>query len=121
MTKKLEINDNPATKKKMRAYRKMVRRHQRKLVKLAKHLYPHDYSYFYDMTVAMVEFYYEYYNEGNNVWQTDETRLPTVNSLKAILDFIENEDKGLTDFRVEDTYFKKFFELIGENITMWWD
>lgn len=87
--------------KEIREYNRMYRRHRRELVKLAKETREWDYCWFYRSIIMQINHMYEYYSNGNNVWQTDETRLPIVEELKHVLDCdaeierLENEHFGL--------------------------
>lgn len=87
--------------KEMREYNKMHRRHRKELVKLAKETGEWDSSWLYRSIIMQIRHMHEYYSNGNNVWQTDETRLPIVEELKHILDCdaeierLESEHFGL--------------------------
>ena len=85
--------------KEMRAYRKMHRRHKRELVKLAKTIREWDYGWLYDSTIMQIRHMYEYYTAGNNVWQSDESLLPLIDSLKYVLN-LDNELEHLWDDHV---------------------
>lgn len=71
--------------KEMREYNKMHRRHRKELIKLARETGEWDTYWFYKSIIMQIRHMYEYYSSGNNVWQTDETRLPIVEELKHIL------------------------------------
>lgn len=79
--------------KETRAYRKMHRKHRRELIKLAKKTGEWDWGYFHDMVLMQVKHMHEYYTAGNNVWQTDESRLPIIEQLQHILDVDAEIDK----------------------------
>ena len=107
-----------------RAYCKMERRHRRKLVKLAKKIKPYDYCFFHDFVVAMIEFYSEYYDKGNNIWQTDETRIPIVESLKGLIELnktFETSAGLVVNDQAAVAFYKEFYKTIGEDICLWWD
>lgn len=72
--------------KEMRAYRKMYRRHRREMVKLAKKVHEWDYGWIDELVLTQIKHMYEYFSEGNNVWQADESRLKIVEQLKRVLD-----------------------------------
>lgn len=133
--------------KEMRAYRKMYRRHRKELVKHAKETREWDYGWLYDSTIMQVRHMYEYYTERNNVWQTDETLVPIVESLGHVLalndeldhlwddhprGYIKNEDGSIssTDEKLksfsdkadrEMELYAEIYSYIGQNIMYWWD
>lgn len=69
-------------------YKKMIRKHCKKLNKLNKaaHKSPWDYGFGLNYFIAFLEFMQDYYNLGYNVWQTDESLTPLKESLKKALD-----------------------------------
>ena len=104
--------------KEYRIYCKMERRHRRELVKLAKNTHDYDYDYLHRLVILKLRHFLEYYESGYNVWQTDETLIPLINSLKetlSIADEIENSDL------VDPELYKKFYSLVGKYIVYWWD
>ena len=78
--------------KEMRAYNKMHRKHRKELIKLAKEDAEWDWEFLHDLVITKIRHMHEYYKESNNVWQTDETLLPTINELKHVLDLQEEMD-----------------------------
>lgn len=112
--------------KDMRAYRKGHRKHRKELVKLAKNTYEFDYGYFHRMVIMQIIHMLEYYSDGHNVLQTDESRLCIVKQLQHILD-IESEINRLeevTSSEAENKISELYVELyksIGENLRNWWD
>lgn len=137
-------------RKEKSAYRKMYKKHRKEMIRLAKEDKDFDWSYLHDLVIAKVKHMYEYYKEGNNVWQTDETRIPIINQLKYILDtqyeldhlydelekdiIIENTDNSFifndsseyaqtaTDlYNKEVELYKKLYAFIGEHLQEWWD
>jgi hypothetical protein len=78
---------------------------------------------------------YEYYSAGNNVWQTDETRVPICAQLNHILQLQEEIDHiydevEVNKLSVEDTtniwkkeseLYKSIYTFIGEHLEEWWD
>jgi len=136
--------------KEMREYNKMHRRHRKELVKLAKETGEWDSSWLHRMVIMQVKHMHEYYSNGNNVWQTDETRLPIIEELKYVLDLedelerLENYHCGLefvydgdkiVGHTVPDDFLERFdkqearerelyeeiYSYIGKNIRNWWD
>ena len=137
--------------KEMREYRKMRRRHRKELVKLAKEVRPFDWSWLHDMTLLQIQQMFEYYVDGNNVWQIDELRFEIIAQLKEVLDtqeaiernyedecgleFVYDEDGYIVKTIQPDDYservlhnydeeiylYEKFYSLIGKNILRWWD
>lgn len=132
--------------KEMRAYRKMYRRHKRELVKLAKEARPFDWGWLDELVLTQVKHMYEYFSAGNNVWQTDETRLPITEQLKHVLDlyeemdhlyeaypssYIVNDDSSVTIMDGCQNYinrekrrqelFEEIYSYVGCHIQEWWD
>ena len=110
--------------KEMRAYYKMRRKHRKELIKMVKEGFDFDWCYLHDLVITKIRHMYEYFAAGNNVWQTDETRLPTVEELKHVLDMQEEIDKEVASMfyvekRVEQ--YKAMYEYIGEHLLGWWD
>lgn len=133
--------------KEMRAYNKMYRRHRRELVKLAKTIREWDYGWLYDSTIMQIRHMYEYYTDRNNVYQSDESLLSLIDSLKYVLD-LNNELEHLWDNHVNDCIvnddgsihateesakrfidkskreqelYQEIYNYIGSNILTWWD
>ena len=136
--------------KETRAYRKMHRRHRKELIKLAKADAEWDWTYLHDIVIAKIRHMYEYYKAGNNVWQSDETLLPTIDELKHVLDLQEeldnvfkdvpapemtkNDDKSLTftwseeakqlsdkAYKRHDELYEEIYSYIGKHLQGWWD
>ena len=93
---------------------------------------------------------YEYYSNGNNVWQTDETRIPICIQLNHVLQLQEDIDHLYDDLepvimeyttdgsytvsrnkesaakvqellQKESELYKSIYSFIGEHIEEWWD
>ena len=136
--------------KSTRAYRKMHRKHRKELIKLAKDDKEWDWKYLHDLVMVKIRHMYEYYKAGNNVWQTDETLLPTIDELKHVLDLQEeldnvfkdvpapemtkNDDKSLTftwseesrqlsdkAYKRHDELYEEIYSYIGKHLQGWWD
>ena len=133
--------------KEMRAYNKMYRRHKRELVKLAKTIREWDYGWLYDSTIMQVRHMYEYYTARNNVYQSDESLLSLIDSLKYVLDLndelehlwdshvgghIVNEDGSISateesaksfidKSKREQELYAEIYNHIAYNIMTWWD
>ena len=115
--------------KEMRAYNKMHRRHRKEIVKLAKQVREWDYGWLDELVLTQVKHMYEYFSSGNNVWQTDETRVPIVEQLKHVLDLYEELDSvgddGATDYiqirKREHELFEEIYSYIGSTMEGWWD
>ncbi len=112
--------------KDMRAYRKEHRKRRKELVKLAKNSYEFDYGYFHRMVIMQIIHMLEYYSDGHNVLQTDESRLCIVKQLQHILD-IESEINRLeevtspeAEHKISELYVE-LYKSIGENLRNWWD
>lgn len=114
--------------KEMREYKKMHRRHRKELIKLAKEDREWDEGYLHELVITKIRHMHEYYEAGNNVWQTDETRLQIVESLKHILDLQDKIDhiwdgeETITDkWVMEQKLYEEMYTYIGENLQKWWD
>ena len=137
-------------RKEKRAYRKMQKKHTKALIKLAKKDRDWDWCYLHELVITKIKHMYEYYHEGNNVWQTDETRVPICIQLNHILQLQdeidhlpeemepvlikENEDGSYTVTRTKESankiqalwekeleFYKSIYKFIGEHIQEWWD
>jgi hypothetical protein len=137
-------------KKEKHAYRKMQRKHTKALIKLAKEDRDFDWSYLHDLVITKIKHMYEYYHDGNNVMQTDETRIPILDQLSHVLElqydldhlYDDLEPPVITDskdgvvtvnrtkesvMKVQKTWereaelYKSIYTFIGEHIEEWWD
>lgn len=133
--------------KEMRAYNKMYRRHRRELVRFAKTIREWDYCWLYDSTIMQIRHMYEYYTARNNVYQSDESLLSLIDSLKYVLD-LDNELEHLWDDHIrghvvnkdgsitsteesaksfidkskrEQELYQEIYSHIAYNIMTWWD
>lgn len=102
-----------------RIYCKMNRRHRRELVKLAKNTHDYDYDYLHRLVILKLRHFLEYYESGYNVWQTDETLIPLINSLKETLSIVDDFENS--DSPDEEKFYEEFYSTIGKNIMFWWD
>ena len=123
--------------KEMRAYNKMYRRHRRELVKLAKETREWDYGWLYDSVIMQIRHMYEYYSEGNNIFQSEESLNEILGQLKHVLDlheeldhlwdgykFVSEEEsaKKFEDARTrEQELYEEIYSYIGKYIQWWWD
>ena len=116
----------------MRAYRRLHRRHREEMIKLAKNTYEWDWRYLHDAVMLIIKHFYEYYTEGNNVWQSDESLNTVIEQLEYVLD-LDNEIQHLFDRELkepkdfietqykEQELYKKLYSYIGKNLQWWWD
>lgn len=130
-----------------RAYNKMYRRHRKELVKHAKETREWDYGWLYDSTIMQIRHMYEYYTARNNVWQSDESLISLIDSLKYVLDLdyelehlwdnhtnkcIVNEDGSISateesaksfidKSKREQELYREIYNHIAYNIMTWWD
>lgn len=136
--------------KEMRAYYKMRRKHRKELIKLVKNGADFDWGYLHDLVITKIRHMHEYFSARNNVWQTDETLLPTIDELKHVLDlqkelehlfdnlpapeitFNDNGSMTVTysdevsairdrTYKREDELYKEIYAYIGEHLRGWWD
>lgn len=122
-------------RKEKRAYRKMYKKHRKEMIRLAKEDRDFDWGYLHDLVITKIKHMYEYYNAGNNVWQTDETRVPICVQLNHVLQLQEEIDHiydkvEVNKLSVEDTtnickkesdLYKSIYTFIGEHLEEWWD
>lgn len=114
--------------KEMRVYRRMHRKHKRELMKLAKKVHEWDYGWIDELVLTQIKHMYEYFSASNNVWQTDETRLPIVEQLKHVIDLYEELDglwgknKDYMDsLKRERELYEEIYSYVGCHIKEWWD
>ena len=146
--KELARKEKKARKKEMRAYNKMYRRHRKELVKLAKEVKPFDWGWLDELVLVQIKHMHKYFSAGNNVWQTDETRLPIVEQLRHVLDLYEEldnklyetyphssvtnddgsitlTDEGMQNYRKREErrqeLYEEIYSYIGKYIQWWWD
>lgn len=114
--------------KEYREYRKMLRRHRRELVKLARKTADFDYGYLDDLVITKIRHMYEYYTSNNNVWQSDDSVKNVIDTLKTAIDkhaALEeccwDDDEICPVLTKEEEAFSDFYGYIGKNIMLWWD
>lgn len=135
--------------KEMRAYRKMHRRHRKELIKHAKETREWDWGWLHDSIIMQIRHMHEYYSNGNNVWQTDETRLSIIRQLQHILDLEAEIDRTQVDdngveyihekgvckvicpddykeriekcYKREQELYEELYGSIGRDLRCWWD
>ena len=115
--------------KEMRIYRKMHRQHRRELIKHAKETREWDWSWLHESVIMQIRHMHEYYSKRNNVWQTDETLIPIIQSLTYILNLQEEIDNLWDDDTLsweeianrEQELYESIYHSIGDNLQMWWD
>lgn len=83
--------------KEQRTFNKMHRRHRRELVKHAKETGEWDWCWLHDGIIMQIRHMHEYYTARNNVWQSDETRLPIIEQLQHVLDLEAEIDRMQDD------------------------
>lgn len=145
--KELARIEKKEKKKSIRAYRKMHRRHRKELVKLAKETREWDYSWLHDMVIMQIKHMYEYYSEGNNIFQSEESLNTILEQLKHVLDLndemnhlwdnyesnvIKNDDGSISVTEEghkkyaaikdrEQELYEEIYSYIGEYLQGWWD
>ena len=117
--------------KEMRAYRKMYHRHRKELVQLAKQDRDFDWGWLYEFTIMKIKHMYEYFSEGNNVCQSEESLNEILSQLKHVLNLNEELDslwntdgdtKGyLEKQKREQELYEEIYSYIGKYIQWWWD
>ena len=135
--------------KERRAYNKMHRKHRKELIQHAKKTCEWDWLFLHDSIIMQIRHMHEYYTANNNVWQTDESRLPIIEQLQHILDLNAEIDRGyendcgvefihkdgkleaifpddyserVTKFaNKEQKLYEELYGSIGKNLRWWWD
>jgi hypothetical protein len=120
--------------KEMRAYHKMHRKHRRELMKLAKEDREYDWSYLHDIVMTKIRHMYEYYEAGNNVWQSEESLNKVLSTLKEVIDLdkkwddaweecvqSEEPDRLTKYYDTQDKIAQELYSKIGQNMFWWWD
>lgn len=115
--------------KERRAYNRMYRRHRKELVKHAKKTGEWDWCWLHESVIMQIRHMYEYYSEGNNVCQTDESRLKILEQLKHVLDLDAEIDQVQNDLSEdfqkheerEQGLYEELYSSIGKHIRWWWD
>lgn len=132
--------------KEMRAYRRLYRRHRKELIKHAKATREWDWGWLHNSIIMQIRHMYEYYTARNNVFQSEESLIPLINSLKYVLDlndkidhlwddYIINEDGSVSSTEVSEVsakyyleksnkemaLYKEIYMHISDNLLTWWD
>lgn len=112
------------TDKDYRKYTAMRRRQKKELIRLVKTDEVFDYDFLHRLVIAKIRHMLEYYQCGYNVWQTEETLNPLIESLeKAVMlaDRIDNVWHEPRWWEKEEELYRELYTHIGENIQRWWD
>lgn len=124
-------------KRGIRRYRKAQKKYEKQLIRYIKEEEkPYDWFSIVEILIKMIKRRLDYYSCGDNVWQTDESREPIIETLKIAYylgmeavarDDITPNTKGWTtedfvadDKEVENAYVK-FFSYVAENMRSLWD
>ena len=104
----------------VKKYRKLQKKHTKKLVKVAKKTKDFDYGYFHDLVMTQIQNMYELYEDRDVIWQVDESRQEIADQLKEIIDL---NDKIVASTLPDDEQelLKQIYTKIGKNIMCWWD
>lgn len=87
--------------KELKRYRKFQKRYLKQLIKLAKADRCWDWSYMYDILLHMLKGRLEYYNNGDNVWQAEDSLKEIIQSLTKAIELLEYAYDD-TNFMFED-------------------
>lgn len=104
----------------IKKYRKLQKKHTKKLVKVAEKTKDFDYMYFHRLVMAQIQNMYELYMNRDVIWQVDESRQQIVDQLKEIID-LNDKIEASTSYEDEEKLLKQIYTKIGENIMCWWD
>ena len=122
--------------KELRAYKKRRKETRKKLKRMAKIYKPYDWGYLQDFVEVIINDMYDYYNEGVNVWQVDESRLTIVNQLLKALDLIDATKEDHYGFDCSKQYtpeeyqemenkihkaYEDLYTFVGKHLQEWWD
>jgi hypothetical protein len=120
--------------KEMRAYYKMRRKHRKELIKLAKEDREWDWGYLHNLVMAKILQMYEYYEAGNNVWQSEESLSRVLSTLKEVIDLDKKWDDAWDEcvqsnapdrlsvyYDTQEKLAKELYGCIAENMFWWWD
>lgn len=136
--------------KEQKEFDKMHRKHRKELIKHAKKTNEWDWNWLHESIIMQIKHMHEYYSEGNNVWQADESRFQIIEQLKYILDLqaeidrLEDDDYGLEyvyendelikiiapdDYKdrifehekKEQELYEELYGFIGKHLRWWWD
>lgn len=115
--------------KEYREYCKMLRRHRRELVRLARKTADFDYGYLDDFVITKIRHMYEYYTSNNNVCQSDNSAKEVISTLKTAIhkhtalekSCWNDDDEDFLDLTKVKEAYSDFYAYIGKNITLWWD
>lgn len=117
--------------KERRAYNKMYRRHRRELIKHAKETREWDWGWLHDSVIMQIRHMHEYYTERNNVFQSDESLVSLINSLKYVLNLNDEIDHLWDDYTSDEfciekineemALYKEIYMHISNNLLTWWD
>ena len=106
----------------------MYRKHRKNLIKLAKEVRKWHWCWLHEMVLLQIRNMLEYYSDGNNVMQVDESRLDIIDKLHEVLDIqkeIEEReivpDRSLDEIKKEAELYERFYVTVGKNIMWWWD
>lgn len=94
-SKPITFEDRASITKKQ--YERMSKKHKKALKKAAKNFKPWEYSYFMDVLYEMLSYMKDYYIGGYNVWQSDESLIPLLQSLITAYNAI----KDIQEFKFE--------------------
>lgn len=135
--------------KERRAFNKMHRRHRKELIKHAKKTNEWDWDWLHNSIIMQIRHMHEFYSNGNNVWQADESKFQIIEQLKYILylqseiDRMQDENYGIKyvhkDGIIETIYadnymeimdgfkekeqqlYEELYSFIGKYLRWWWD
>ena len=124
-------------KRAVRRYRKAQKKYEKQLIHYIKEEEkPYDWFSMVEILIKMIKRRLDYYSCGDNVWQTDESREPIVETLNTAYhlgmeavardDMAPNikdwttEDFIVDDKEVQEAYVK-FFSYVAANMRSWWD
>lgn len=125
--------DNKTERRSYRLCMKRVKATRKKMKKLVECYGPWEWGYIHDFIELAIRDMYEYYNEGDNVWQEDSSRLKNVNQLLKAINLFEEigrfeDNVNPKDYANIDDYladeqktYDDFYTHLGKNIRWWWD
>lgn len=104
----------------VKKYRKLQKKHTKKLVKVAKKTKDFDYMFFHKLVMTQIQNMYELYEDKEIIYQIDDSRQSIADQLKEIID-LNNKIEVSTPPWEEEELLRQIYMKIGENIQYWWD
>lgn len=109
------------TYREVRKCRRKIKRMQKSIKRMAAMVHPYECGY--DIIRLIEPLFYsslEYYRDGVDVYQSDDTRNEIVADLTTLVEYIE-QYRNAKSIQIESEAYRKIFHFIAENGEKWWD